>query len=247
MSRLHIVLLLLLLTFSRVYAASVIRIGVADTDSPPIVVIAENSGQLVGGLSFDLGTLLAHELGARPQFVVLSRKRVEPWIESGRVDIICNANPAWFGNAEHLGWSREVYPLVERLVSLRRLPDIHQLDDIVGRRIGTIHGYNYPLFDALWEQGRATRIEEPYIDLMMKALGKGLSDVVAIPELSYAAWLRNNAKIAQTFKVHPMIVSSLPTACAVAPHSTFTLGQVNQAIDRLTRNGQLKTLLKSYQ
>jgi ABC-type amino acid transport substrate-binding protein len=246
MSRLHIAAGLLVLTCARGHAAAVIRIGVADTDSPPVVVISD-TGQLVGGLSYDFGGQLARELGAKPQFVVLSRKRVEPWIESGRVDIICNANPAWFGNAERLGWSHEVYPLVERMVSANTLPDIRQFNDVTGRRIGTIHGYNYPSLEALWDQGRATRTEEPYIDLMMKSLGKGLSDVAVIPELSYAGWARANPVAARTLKIHPLIVSSLPTDCAVAPHSAFTLQRVNEAIDRLSHSGRLKTLLKTYQ
>ncbi|WP_047248147.1 substrate-binding periplasmic protein [Chromobacterium subtsugae] len=228
-------------------AAAELRIGVADTDAAPIAVLSEDGNTLTGGLARELGMLLAEEMGMKPQFVILARRRVESAVETGKVDIVCNANPDWYSNSSRLNWSREIYPLTERVLSLKNMPAIRQLDDLSGKRIGTQHGYHYPELEYLWSSNRSTRDTEARFDLMFKSLEKRLSDVAIVTEFSYVWWARSHAQEAAAFKLHPLVVSSQPTMCALSSQSPVKLAELNRAVDRLHKNGKLKTMLTHYQ
>ncbi|AXE35283.1 substrate-binding periplasmic protein [Chromobacterium phragmitis] len=248
MASLHKKWLLPLLLFSPLAQAepSALRIGVSDTDAAPIAVLSEDGAALTGGLARDLGTLLADEMGMKPQFTLLARRRVEPSIETGKVDIICNANPDWYSNSARLGWSHEIYPLVERVLSLKSQPTIRQFDDLAGKRIGTIHGYHYPALEYLWASNRSERTTEARFDLLFKSLEKRLSDAAVVTELTYVWWARGHAQEAANFRIHPLVVSSQPTMCALSLHSPIKLDALNRAIERLHKSGRLKTLMSRY-
>ncbi|MBP4047632.1 substrate-binding periplasmic protein [Chromobacterium violaceum] len=248
MASLHKKWLVWLVLFSASAQAepSPLRIGVSDTDAAPIAVLSEDGSTLSGGLARELGVLLADEMGMKPQFTLLARRRVEPAIESGKVDIICNANPDWYSNSARLGWSHETYPLVERVLSLKSQPSLRQLDDLAGKRIGVIHGFHYPALEYLWSANRSERVTEARFDLLPKSLEKRLSDVAIVTELTYVWWARGHTQEAASFKVHPLVVSSQPTMCALSQRSPVKLDALNRAIERLHKSGRLKTLMSHY-
>lgn len=231
-----------------VQAAAVLRIGVADSDGPPIVELASDPQKgLAGGLYKELGEALAKELGATPQFIIVSRKRVEQNIESNKVDIHCNANPLWYGNASRLGWTQELYPQVERLIALKSDTPVRRIDELSGKRIGTTRGFHYPAVETLWANSQATRVDEARIELLMKSLQKKLIDVAIHSELEFAYWARSYPFEASKVEMLPVVISTMPTMCAVAPASQYSVAQLNQAIARLHKNGRLKTILSAYQ
>ncbi|MFC3532742.1 substrate-binding periplasmic protein [Vogesella facilis] len=227
--------------------AAELRIGVAESDAPPIVVL-NAARELAPSLSYDLGIALAAELATGAHFYLLSRNRVEPAVESSAVDIVCNANPTWFGNASRLGWTRDVYPQIERVVTSNTLPrQVATLQDLAGLRIGVIRGYHYPTLQPLWQDGEAMRVDHPRLDSSLKALGLGAVDATITSELELAGWARNNAAAAQRIKVQPWLVSSHQTYCAVAPKARYSVAQLNRAIAALERNGEVQRILQRYQ
>ncbi|KMN35158.1 MULTISPECIES: ABC transporter substrate-binding protein [Chromobacterium] len=229
------------------WTAGNLRIGVADTDAAPVVVLSPDGEHLRSGLSKDIGEMLASELGMRPEFMLIARKRVEVSIETGRVDIVCNANPDWFGNAARLGWTHEIYPQLERPLTLKQTTELRQTGDLAGKRIVTIRGYNYPTLERFWRSNPASHNEEARMELLVKSVQKRLSDVAIVSELEFAAWARNWPQEAASLKLHPLVVTFMPTMCAVSPHSDIKVAQLNQAIDRLQKSGRIKTVLKTYQ
>lgn len=244
--------LLILLSLAAALAAGSsqadeLRVGVAESDAPPIVV-QDASHQLAPSLSYDLGWALAKALGTDARFHLLSRNRVEQAVEHSEVDIICNANPAWFGNAARLSWTRDVYPQIERVITSKTLPrQIAANMDMSGLRIGVIRGYHYPELEPLWQQGKATRVDHARLESSLKALGMGGVDAVITSELELAGWARNNAAAAQRIKTQPWVVSTHQTYCAVAPKPRYSLAQVDRAIVALAREGEIQRILQRYQ
>lgn len=232
-----------------VYAAdATLRIGVSDSDAPPIVILGKGPNKgMISGLSKDLGDALAKVIGRRPDYNVLSRNRVENSIEDGKVDIVCNANPKWYGNANRLGWTREFYPQIERLISLKGEPDITSVDQLEGKRIGTILGYHYPSLDPMWKAKRASRVNDTRIDLLMRALQVKITDVAIDSELEFAAWAKANPHEARALKMHAMVFTSMPTMCAVSPKSTVSVKELDRGIEKMEKAGQIKEILKRYQ
>ncbi len=227
-------------------AAPALRIGVADSDSAPIVVLA--GSQLVGGLSKELGEELGRTLKAPVEFIVVSRKRVELAIDSGSIDIVCNTNPAWYVGASRVGWTREFYPQVERVMSLKPHPrTINSIDELTGQRIGVIGGYHYSAVEPLWQGQRATRVNQPRLPLLMRALQTGMVDVVINSELEMSAWARANPAQAANLRLHPLVVSSMPTRCAVSPGSRYSESRLDQAIAEMEQNGSIRRILDRYE
>lgn len=229
---------------SLAFAKTSLQISVADSDGPPIAFLADN--RLTGGLSKEIGEALAHELGTNVEFIVVPRKRIEPLIEAGKAQITCNANPKWYKHPQRLQWTKEIYPQVERLISLKPLPDIHYVNELTGKKISTIRGYTYPALAYLWLNHRASHLPESRLELMIRAIQRRLADVAVVSELEFAYWAKNHPIDAQQLKLHPITVTSIPTMCAVSQHSSITVAQLNQAIDRLHHSGQLKAILKRY-
>ncbi|SCK11410.1 ABC transporter substrate-binding protein [Vogesella sp. LIG4] len=247
MPKLMITLSLVAVLSAGISQAEELRVGVAESDAPPIVVL-DARHQLAPSLSYDLGRALATALGAGASFHLLSRNRVEPAVERSEVDIICNSNPAWFSNAARLSWTRDVYPQIERVVTSKTLPrQIAANMDMSGLRIGVIRGYHYPELDVLWQQGKATRVDHARLDSSLKALGMGGVDAVITSELELAGWARDNAAAAQRIKVQPWVVSTRQTYCAVAPKPRYSLAQVDRAIAALAHDGEIQRILQRYQ
>jgi polar amino acid transport system substrate-binding protein len=246
MVKVNIATVLALLAIAQPLSAqTVLKIGVSDSDGPPIAVVTESV--LTAGVSWDVGQLLAQEMQVKPAFVVISRKRVEWSLEKGRVDIVCNANPAWYGDAAQLKWTRELFPQIEKIATLNNAQIIRQLDDLNGQTIATIHGYTYPTLTAFWSNGRGRQITETRLDLMMKALSSKLANAAVVSELEFSYWSKRNPEAASQIRLQPFIVTSVPTMCALSPQSSFRVEQLDQAIDHLNKTGQLKTMLRRYQ
>lgn len=226
-------------------AQDVLRFGVADSDGPPIAVLSGNT--LVSGLSRDLGMALAETLRQRAVFVVISRKRVEWALESGAVDVVCNANPAWYEDAGALGWTQPLYPQVERVATLASARPVRQVGDLAGRRIGTIRGYTYPQIEPLWANGKAVRSTEDRLALMMKSLHSRVTDAAIVSELEFGVWARANPAAAGKTSLQPYIVSSNPTRCAVSPRSKTPVPELNKAIGQLRSQGRLRAILHVYE
>lgn len=226
-------------------AGATLQLTVADSDSPPIAVL--EGKRLVGGLAKALGDALAQELNANVEYIVVPRARVGTLIEQRTFQVACNSNPTWHPLSTHLLWTKEIYPQVERLASLASMPDIHALQELKGLRISTIYGYSYPpILSHLWFTHQATRQQERRLGLMMKAVERKLADVAVVSELEFAYWAKQNPEAASLVKLHPIIVSSIPTRCAVSEYATFTVDQLNHAIDRLRSSGKLAAILRNY-
>ena len=236
----------LLLAAASAQAAPPLHIGVAESDAAPIVVLNAQR-QLDSGLSKDLGLALAQALGSSARFSVLSRNRIESALEQSKVDVVCNANPAWFGNADKLGWTQDFYPQIERVATLAsHLRTIQGIQDLAAQRVGVIRGYHYPALVPLWQNGGATRVDHPQLDSSLKALQMGMIDAVVSSELELAAWVKRNPQPGKQLRLQPWVVSVLQTRCAVAPLSRYTVAQLNQAISLLEKQGKTKRIIQGY-
>jgi len=237
---------LLLLAAHAAQAAPVLRVGVSESDAAPIVVL-DAKRELASGLSKDLGEGLARALGSRVSFVVLSRNRIEPALQGGKVDLVCNANPAWFANPARYDWTRPFYPQIERIVTLNNHPrTIKGSSDLAALRLGVIRGYHYPALEPLWQNHTAERANHPHLDSSLKALGLGMVDAVVSSELELAAWVKQNPQAGERLRMQPWVISTLQTKCAVARSGQYRVSAIDQAISMLEKQGELQRTLQGY-
>jgi ABC-type amino acid transport substrate-binding protein len=246
MNKLHIAcrLFLLMLPLACQGQGS-LRVGVADSDGAPIAVISH--GMLQPSLSEQIGSAIAQALDRRPDFKIISRKRVEWALENGAVDIVCNANPAWYDDAGQLNWSNEIYPQIERVAERADKPPLHTRAELAGKRISTIRGYHYPSLDTMWASGQAWRDSEESLALMMKALITQVADAAIVSELEYTVWAKANPSVAKQIRLSAFTFTSTPTMCALSPKAHIGADRINLAIDRLRQQGVFKAILRDYQ
>ena len=119
--------------------------------------------------------------------------------------------------------------------------------DVDRERIGVIGGYHYTAVEPLWQGQRATRVNQPRLPLLMRALQTGMVDVVINSELEMSAWARANPAQATNLRLHPLVVSVMPTRCAVSPGSRYSESRLDQAIGEMEQNGSIRRILDRYE
>jgi polar amino acid transport system substrate-binding protein len=143
---------LLLIGFSGWSWAGELRWGFAKADGMPYVDVHEQ--QLRGGVIFKLGQLASKQLGFEATFVETPNKRIDEFLQRGRIHVICNTNPQWMESPGRYHWSAPLFSEEDVLLVHRQHAPINSLQDLYGKSLGTELGYIYnsELMDAFAAQ-----------------------------------------------------------------------------------------------
>jgi len=212
----------------------------------PLEVI-DAKGQLSGGVIKDLGEQLAADLGTKVDFVVTSRRRMEPALITGEGDLFCYASPKWSKNAKEFLWSVPSLAQVERVVLLKNgVPPENIPDDFVGKRVAVRLGYHFDAIQPLFDSGKAKRIDETQVPLMFKAVEAGFADVLISSEDEIEGFFKKNADARKRFVVAPKVFSVTQTQCAVSRKSRWSLEKIDKALTAMLKRGDLDRMSQRY-
>ncbi|WP_158228859.1 substrate-binding periplasmic protein [Chitinimonas sp. BJB300] len=235
------------LLFVLLPASATIRIGLCECDSPPLLEFAPQSTEPVGGLIKDIGDLIAGQMNEEKAYVVLSRKRIDPALQKGEVDLVCYLNPAWTSVAPQLHWTDDVVPQTEVVVVDRnRAEKVRNMEDLKGMRLGLIHGFHYPQLVPLIVVGKIKPVYENDHLSNYKLLEQKLVDGVVSSDLQVAYHQRNTAPGTQAQGVSALVLSAMPTFCAVPKASPIKVERVMQAVQQLKAQGAFDKLINRY-
>ncbi|SDG74762.1 ABC-type amino acid transport substrate-binding protein [Pseudomonas benzenivorans] len=145
---LRALLIVSLSCLSALSSAEELRWGFSSADGMPYVEVKEQ--QLRGGFTHRLGTRVSQRLGLAPRFIETPNKRLETFIQQGRIHLICNANPEWVAEPHRYHWSPALYQEEDVLLLHNQHAPIDSLEDLYGAVLGTQLGYVYsvPLMEA---------------------------------------------------------------------------------------------------
>ena len=121
--------------------ADELRWGFATADGMPYVDVHEQ--QLRGGFIYKLGLLASQQLGYKAVFVETPNKRIDEYMQRGRIHVICNSNPQWIDKPERYRWSAPLYREEDVLRLHRQHAPINSLHELRGKTLGTQLGYVY--------------------------------------------------------------------------------------------------------
>jgi len=125
-----------------------------------------------------LGTALAHHMGRKVRFIGLPRKRMAAALVAGEGDILCGFTPEWMPGA--LEWSHPFIPVGDVLLSSANVPAPTRIEELKGKRIGTVLGFSYP--DVEKKLGADfVRDDAPSPPLSLRKWSLGRSDYVLAP------------------------------------------------------------------
>jgi len=121
--------------------ADELRWGFATADGMPYVDVHDQ--QLRGGFIYQLGQRVSQQLGYEAGFVETPNKRIDEFMQRGRIHVICNNNPQWIDKPERYHWSAALYSEEDALVLHSQHAPITSLRDLYGKTLGTQLGYVY--------------------------------------------------------------------------------------------------------
>lgn len=203
-------------------------------------VLPSRGGKPAGGhFQAALGRALAAATGRRARLLELPRNRLAAALEAGDGDILCGYLPAWMPG--EVDWSRAFIPVTDVVVSSNRVPALRAIEELKGKRIGTVLGFRYPDFEQALGADFA-RDDGPSESISLQKMMAGRFDYA----ITTAATVHT-----QTVRgvlppnAHVLVVREIKTMCAVSRRGHVTPAEVNAAIDAIERSGELEKLLRT--
>ncbi len=230
---------LALLVAGSVHAAGATIVFLAPTNTA-MPMGRFTDGQLSGGILKDLGVAIAQQLGREARFVSMPSKRVGMALRSNEADALCYVLPQWIDGPFH--WSRPLLPNAAVIVARPDAPSIHSLQDLAGKKIGTVVGYRYPELEALLGKD-FLRDNAPSSEHGFNKLAARRTRYAIVGQSMLAYRQRTD----QNFKVRIVHVFAAITAqCALASGSQVMPAQFDRAIDTLIDSGAVEQILSRY-
>ena len=232
-------ILIALLSFSRLSNAESLRILVVDKYEMPWAEI--NNNQLQGGMLFDLGNAIAQQLGRTAVYIPLPRKRIASVLEAGQADLVCNQNPVWLSGP--FDWTKNFIPHVDVLISNQQQPRPYQLSDLANVRIGTTLGFRYlELEEALGEGFIRDDSLTARTNLLKLQAGHVHHIIIDRHVLQY-----QQQQYRLQSQIHPyLLISKRFAGCAVSRQGQIPIAALNKAIAQLEKKATLKGIFEHY-
>ena len=199
-------------------------------------------GVVTDGIHKDLAQALARAMGRKARLLALPRKRLAHALDMGEADLLCIFMPEWMPGP--FDWTRPFFPISEVLVAERGVARPQTLQELAGKRIGTVLGYVYPELSATLGPD-FIREDAASADLVWRKLAAG--------RIQYAITLSSFAHYRiklqdPPLKIHPPLpINTYSTKCAVSRRGRVTLGQVDAAIVQIVKENAIDNILKRYQ
>jgi ABC-type amino acid transport substrate-binding protein len=196
---------------------------------------------LVGGIHYDLGQALAGALGRDPRFVPIPRKRIVEKLGAGEADVLCHYIPRWLPGP--LSWSQSFLPMQVVVVTDRAAARPRKLSDIAGQPVGTVLGYVYPELEKALGQD-FVREDSTSTELNMRKLAAGrLHHIVTLRSI-----VDYRLKVGDPVLVlhPPLLVRDFMGRCAVSPKGQVTLAEVDRAVAKIVRSGEVAAIMARY-
>ncbi|MET0322212.1 MAG: transporter substrate-binding domain-containing protein [Duganella sp.] len=190
------------------------------------------------GFQEALGTALAKQLQRPLRLMPLPRKRMMNALEAADGDIVCGYSPAWF--VGQVDWTRPFIPTSEVLIASRRVPAPASLEDIRGKTVGTVLGFNYPEVQRRLGSG-FVRDDAPSLELTLRKWQGGRFDYFLATGVTVERQFVSG-ELAAGF--NQLVISEEKTGCAIARRGTLRVAEVNAAIDAIEKSGELARVLR---
>lgn len=224
----------------------------ADEAPAPLVVLIDSTvqmpqallkdGQVVDGLQHDIALEIGQRVGRAIRFRVVPRRRVGPLLlADDDAELICTYLPAWLPGP--LQWSHPFLDDGELLITARRHAAPKRLRDVAGQRIGTIAGFEYAQVAA--ELGKGfLRDDGPGLESLLRKLALGRVDHALVGRASFD-YLQHRGEV--PLALHPpLVVTHWRTSCALAPHASITLAELDAALAAMQADDSLARIVDRY-
>ena len=230
----------LLLTWGQQASADLLW-GFGPLDGMPYVAVREQ--QLTGGFTRLLGERVGRELAMSVRFIETPNNRLEGFLQDGRIQVICNANPEWMSQANRLHWSAPLYQEEDALLQHTQPPAFTDLASLHGKTLGTSLGFVYsPPLMAAFADGSVQRKDFRDLDTRLHMLSLRRLDALIDMRRTLTYRLARNPELPVRFST--WVVQRYWMHCAYGPHLEVAAEQLDQVLLKLRERGEIDTLLE---
>ncbi|MFF7064764.1 transporter substrate-binding domain-containing protein [Pseudomonas sp. NPDC008258] len=235
--------LLLLWSTHSLAEQPVLRFSVAESWGMPLVRI--EGDQPVEGLLYDLMQAVAREVGARPEYHVMARLRLEEAMNSGDIDVRCYVSTQWLNDRPRdFVWS---IPLIhQRDVLVGRVGDSSPMppDHLPPQAIGTVLGYTYSTLQPLLDQGKLRREDSRSQLLVLQKLHAGRYRHAVSNQLSLQ-WFNQGLPADQQLQVLA-VLEEQDLGCMVRSDPAIPTQGLLRALVRMKQSGEIERIVQRY-
>lgn len=199
---------------------------------------------LDGGILFDWQNALADQLHRHPAIVMIPRNRVQ--YSNDNIDAFCFTKPEWLRNAKNnFHWPKPYFAVENWIVGPKTSPTITSLQDLKGKSVGTVLGYQYAEFDPLFSAGQIHRDDAPNEDRMIDKQLLGRHDYMLIRSINFIYQARTRKDMGKLV-ASPSAFEVSNIYCALKKDGQVRLEEFQKAQDSLILDGTFKRILEKY-
>ena len=219
--------------------ADELRWGFATADGMPYVDVHEQ--QLRGGVIYKLGQLASQQLGYQAEFVETPNKRIDEFMQRGRIHVICNSNPQWIDKPERYHWSVPLYSEEDVLLLHRQHAPINSLHELHGKTLGTQLGYVYKseLMEAFAKQQiirQDLRDHSAGLNLLRKQRLDAIIDMRR--PLNFQLAKRADAPL----QINPWVIDRYDMHCTFSPQLPVSAELLDKTLQQLRDQGLIEQM-----
>lgn len=228
----------------KVAAGETLIVAFGSHNAEPYAFIEQ--GQLSGGIIRDIMDEVGKELAMEVRYLNVPRKRMESYLRTGKAHLRLLANPRWVSEPEQYRWSLPLFRELDIfVVSATNAFPITAIDDLQGKRVGTILGYRYPKLMEKFAARQVFRDDVKCLEANFLKLKEGRIDCLVDSEILISYYLRKN-RVQKDYVVGEMRASSHDVRAMLSRQLPVPFERIDAAFKKLRDSGKIRQILDSY-
>lgn len=228
----------------KIQRPKILRFSATNSWSEPYAFF-DRDKKLTAGILKEVMDAIAGQLTMSPHYLTLPRKVIDIEAEKNKFDARCYVIESWVKDPKLYNWSIGIFDHVNLIAFPSEVKPVRRIEDLMGQKVGTVLGYNYPKLDSLFANSTVLRSDS----------GSELSNIeklkqnrvqYAIVESSQLSWYLNSKDQARFDKQRFFEIERYPVKCAVLKSSSVSMQDFNRAIEKLKRDGSFQKILAKY-
>lgn len=179
--------------------------------------------------------------------VMLTRRRMDLWMQTGRADIMSLNNPRFVSNPQEYLFTDPLWHVRDLVVThVDRPVRYEEVDDLFGLRVGVLAGNGYGRLDRYLDSGRIPCERIGSVRQMLRMLRLGRVDALILPRYSvlHRAVEENMSTEIFVFSDTPVLSTGL--SLQVQPKHDHFVETMNAFIRQSRKNGLLQQLERAH-
>ena len=245
MKKLLITVVLTWLFLSSSLFAKTLIFNTSQNGYPPFLINHDDGTH--SGIMFHVLQRITEKLGYKLTTVALPKMRVTILMGTGNLDATATAKE-WVADGEKYLFSDVIIQVKDLLAWPKVRPvTFNKVEDLLGKIIGTHHGYKYPQLDEYFNNKKIKALSSSSEYSMLKNTLLGRVDATVI-NATVAKWIiKNDQSMASNFSFSQKDLGSFGYRIMFTAKWKTFVPQFNKELAQLRKSGELDKIIAEYE